>query len=324
MSDQEHRSGMKAKTIKSVISRKIDQWLETIEDSALREIVSKAVIVTGGSIVSMLMGETVNDFDIYFRDHGTTLAVANYYLGRFKPRQHNGISVPLYVEDKDGRIRIVAKSSGVASEAGTEKPYEYFEGSPDENAGGEYVSSIIDNPETVEDAHEETEKMALDTDTEKGKKKYRPVFMTSNAITLSDKVQLILRFYGEPEEIHANYDYAHCTCYWKSWDRQLVLGPEALEAMLARELRYIGSKYPICSLVRMRKFVQRGWKINAGQILKIAMQISDLDLSSIEVLEDQLTGVDTAYFVQLIEKLKEKDPTKVDSAYLVEIVDRIF
>jgi hypothetical protein len=42
------------------------------------------------------------------------------------------------------------------------------------------------------------------------------------------------------------------------------------------------------------------------------------------VLEDQLTGVDTAYFIQLLNRLKEKDPEKVDAAYLVEIVDRIF
>ena len=92
----------------------------------------------------------------------------------------------------------------------------------------------------------------------------------------------------------------------------------------SKELRYVGSKYPICSLVRVRKFVGRGWRINAGQILKMAMQISELDLTSVEVLEDQLTGVDTAYFVQLMDKMKEKDPAKVDTAYLVELIDKIF
>jgi hypothetical protein len=97
-----------------------------------------------------------------------------------------------------------------------------------------------------------------------------------------------------------------------------------MESILAKELRYVGSKYPICSVVRLRKFIARGWRINAGQILKMAMQISELDLTDISVLEDQLTGVDTAYFLQLIEKLKEKDPEKVNAAYLVEIIDRMF
>jgi hypothetical protein len=34
--------------------------------------------------------------------------------------------------------------------------------------------------------------------------------------------------------------------------------------------------------------------------------------------------VDCAYFVQLMDRLKEKDPEKVNSAYLVEILDRMF
>lgn len=271
----------------------------------------------------MLLGEDVNDLDIYFRDHDSTLKTAQYYLARFQPRKKSGINVPLTIVDDGTRIKVVCKSSGIASESGTDKPYEYFEGTSDER-GADYVGEIIDNPEQIEDAHEETEKQALATEDEKGKPKHRPVFMTSNAITLSGKIQVILRFYGEPDEIHANYDFAHCTNYWKSWDGELVLRPAALESLLARELRYVGSKYPICSIVRLRKFIERGWRVNAGQILKIAMQISDLDLKDFKVLEDQLTGVDTAYFVQLLERLREKDPEKVDAAYLVEIIDRIF
>jgi hypothetical protein len=49
-----------------------------------------------------------------------------------------------------------------------------------------------------------------------------------------------------------------------------------------------------------------------------------LNLRDFKVLEDQLTGVDTAYFVQLLEKVKEHDPNQVDAAYVIEIIDRIF
>jgi hypothetical protein len=323
MSEAAKTCGYKAKTIKSVIRRKVDHWLKSIDDESLRSALADKVIVTGGCVASMLLGEEVKDFDIYLRDHDSVLALANYYLGKFSTRKHAGIDVPLSVEDDGIRIRIVAKSSGIASEEGTEKPYQYFESQPDQESG-EYVSDVITDPGTIEEAYEETEEKAQKTKGD-AKAKYRPVFMTSNAITLSDRVQIILRFYGEPDTIHENYDYVHCTNYWKSWDGgELVLRPAALEALLSRTLNYVGSKYPICSAVRMRKFVQRGWRINAGQILKMSMQISSLDLTDIKVLEDQLTGVDTAYFVQLIERLKEKDPEKVDSAYLVEIIDRIF
>jgi hypothetical protein len=141
---------------------------------------------------------------------------------------------------------------------------------------------------------------------------------------LSHKVQIVLRFYGSADTIHENYDYVHCTNYWTSKDDELVLRQPALESLLAKELRYVGSKYPICSVIRLRKFIKRGWTVNAGQILKMMLQISELDLKDHKVLQDQLTGVDAAYFVQLVSMVKENDPEKVNSAYLVEIIDRMF
>ena len=315
-------AGMKAKSIKSVIARKMTAWLESIEDEVLRAQVARSIVVTGGCIASMLQGEPVNDFDVYLRDYETAVAVANYYVASFRPRKGTGIAVDLYVDTTDGRVKIVAKSAGIASERGTEKPYQYFESHP-EQAAEDYVADVMDKPDQIMDAHEDTEKLALET-TSDGKQKFRPVFLTSNAITLSDKIQIVLRFQGTPDEIHANYDFVHCTSYWTSWNETLMLKPEAMESILCKELRYVGSKYPICSVVRLRKFISRGWRINAGQILKMAMQISELDLTNVKVLEDQLTGVDTAYFLQLIEKLKEKDPDKVNAAYLVEIIDRMF
>ena len=147
----------------------------------------------------------------------------------------------------------------------------------------------MQDPGDIQDAYEETEAKALETEHDQGPK-YRPVFMSTNAITLSGKIQIILRFYGDPDEIHKNYDYVHCTNYWESKEGKLTLRQPALEALMARELRYVGSKNPICSMIRMRKFIRRGWQINAGQILKMVMQISELDLKDIRVLEDHLTG----------------------------------
>jgi hypothetical protein len=316
---------MKAKTIKQVIRAKIDEWLASIEDEALRKRVGERVIVTGGAIASMLLREPVNDFDLYLRDRETTVALADYYVRRFEPQAKNGIPCKIFVDTASNeRVRIVIKSAGIASEEGTEKPYEYFESQPADAAAG-YVGEVMRDAGDIQDTYEQTEQAALHTeDEDDGKPKYRPVFMSTNAITLSNRIQIVIRFYGEPDEIHRNYDFIHCTNYWTSWDNQLVLRPDALEALLAKELRYVGSKYPICSMIRTRKFIQRQWTINAGQFLKMAMQISELDLKNISVLEDQLTGVDAAYFCQVLQKLKESDPEKINSAYLVEIIDRMF
>ena len=78
-------------------------------------------------------------------------------------------------------------------------------------------------------------------------------------------------------------------------------------------------------MVRMRKFLKRGWVINAGQILKIALQISELNLKDPVVLEDQLVGVDTMYFVALLEHIwNDKKGEIIDTDYVVSVIDKIF
>lgn len=321
--NDESRRGMKSKTIRKILRKLVDNWLATIEDKKVMELAKRNTIITGGSIASMLLGEQINDFDFYFRNRETTLAIAKYYVARFSPEIRAGIHCKTHVDDSlPDRIRVYIKSAGIASEDGTDQPYRYFEGRPAEEAEA-YVGEVMTDSGDIEDRYEETEALALQTKDD-DKPKYRPVFMSTNAITLSHRIQIILRFYGEPGVIHENFDFVHCTNYWTSWDDELTLRREAMETLLARELRYVGSKYPICSLIRLRKFIKRGWTINAGQILKMAMQVSELDLKSIPVLQDQLTGVDAAYFVQLISQLKDKDPEKVNTAYLVEIIDRMF
>ena len=288
---------MKIKTISKAILSKFDDWVESIDNPDVAALVEKNTIFTGGCIASMLLKEPVNDFDIYFRNKETVVAVAEYYLAKFG---HPEIKLKA---DED-RVRITTESG----------------------RRGETVidRKVIDDPGRIEDVYQETEEKALTSEDEAGKPKYRPVFVTTNAITLTNKVQIVLRFYGDPDIIHENYDFVHCTNYWTSWDEKLVIRQAALESLITKELRYVGSRYPVCSVIRLRKFIARGWTVNAGQILKMLMQINELDLCDLAVLEDQLTGVDSAFFCDVIRKLNDKDPEKVNASYLVEIIDRIF
>jgi len=308
---------MKSKYAAMAISKKISNWLDSITNPTLKELVSKNVIVTGGCIISLLQNEEVNDFDIYLRTKEATLGLARYYVEEFKKNppqrfKNQNKEVKIEVVEESDRVKIVIASSGIAGESGSDD-YQYFE----QVEGNEEQEKFIDA--ALSDAKDATK-----TETE-SKQKYRPVFLTSNAITLSNKIQIVLRFYGEPKKIHSTYDFVHCTNYWDSGTKQLMLNQPALESLLAKNLVYKGcSLYPICALVRVRKFLKRGWHINAGELLKISWDISKLDLTNIKVLEDQLIGVDSAYFGQLIEALKEKDPEKVDPTYLMTVIDRIF
>lgn len=369
---------MKTKTINKILTGKFISWTKSIEDEAVRKLVEQNTIITGGSIVSLLLDEEVNDFDIYFRDSATAFAVAEYYVKKllenppptFKDSDHK-VDIKALLEPaipeggsamrigglvagpQDARVRVVVKSAGVASGEQKQTDYQYFEGIQNADsqamATDEYVSNALGQNDYVEGQVTDTSepdayvKQVEDLDNESAdalkpapelkssgaKGKYRVLFVTSNAITLSDQIQIVLRFQGKPDQIHKNYDFVHCTNTYTSWDKKLTLNPDALECILTKELRYIGSKYPLCSVIRLRKFISRGWTINAGQILKMLFQISRLDLTDPNVLEDQLVGVDSAYFSQLISQLKERtDETgavkKVDGTYLATLIDKIF
>lgn len=314
---QELHYGRKRSGIKKEIQAKLKDWFSTIEDESLRKLVEKNTIVTGGCIASMLLGEKINDFDIYFRDKHTTKLIAEYYVNKFN--EANKIEVaegvvnyqPTVKEDdvtnckgeSENRILIYMKSAGLASEEQVE--YDYFETHSSDDKLQEFVES-------------------LDASDKDFGNKYRPVFLSQNAVTLSHRIQLVIRFYGEPTEIHRNYDFQHAMCYYDAGTDDLVLPAEALECLLSRTLIYKGSLYPICSVFRAKKFIERGWRISAGQLLKIMWQISELDLKDMNVLREQLTGVDAMYFHQLVSALREIDSSKIDSTYIATIIDRIF
>ena len=156
--------------------------------------------------------------------------------------------------------------------------------------------------------------------------KFRPVFISDNAITLSDKVQLIIRFYGDTDKIHENYDFVHAKCYYDYAENKLVLPQAALEATLSKTLMYEGSLYPIASLFRIRKFIERGWRITADQMHKMLWQVNELNLKDPAVLRDQLMGVDQAYMSELLRIIENEErlTKRIDSVYLAKLIDKIF
>jgi hypothetical protein len=318
--------GMRSATIKMVLRNKIKSWLSSIDDPELRAVMKESVIITGGAINSLMFGDKPNDYDIYFKTKEAALAIAWYYVNLFninnKLKSINNYSAIVKEEiienikgESEERILIFMQSAGVASE--TQETYNYFENSA-EHATETFFNSM--NREPLENVEE------LETELhDKKKLPYRPVFLTDNAITLANKVQIIIRFYGSPEEIHKNFDFVHAMGIYDYEHDSLEITKETYEAVLSKSLIYKGSLYPIASLFRIRKFLNRGWRITAGQMLKIAAQISEIDMNNPKILKEQLIGVDFAYMHQLIQLLQNKEPgTKVDSIYIAKLIDQVF
>ncbi len=347
---------MKAKTIKAVLFKKIGDWIESIEDTHVQDVVRDNVIVTGGALVSLLTNEKPNDYDIYFKNKEAALIVAKYYVNKWNelnPKVENklGHQEKVFVLDgadvdkwKRGEVALskiapnyrmnhswknICKDPEqlIVSHMVTNTPADRIKLIfPSDGVVGK--KSAVQSLEKTDDLEAELLQDLNSPEEKKDKGKYHPVFITTNAITLSDKIQVIFRFYGSPQEIHDTYDFEHCKCYWQSWDRKLSTPINSLLAIMNKSLEYTGSRYPICSLIRLRKFIKRGYNINAGQILKMCMQVNELDLSDLDVLEDQLFGVDTVYFMQLVDQLrkaKQDEPgTVLDATYVATIIDRVF
>jgi hypothetical protein len=296
---------MQVKTINKIVSNKLNEWLETITDLKLREDVKKNLLVSGGCITSMFLNDTVNDFDIYIKDINVLLRLANYY-------------VPNRV--LDGRLREQYLREYFAEFEDTDRNINQMMSDLDNNQSEMVIRYKNLKPDQVKlNIASFGERFQL----EESDEKYRVVFLSQNAISLTNDIQIVLRFSGTAEEIHKNFDFIHATNYF-TFEDGLVTNIKALESTLTKELKYQGSLYPLTSIIRMKKFLLRGWKINAGEILKIMFQISELNLKNPEVLEEQLIGVDIAYFSKIIEILRGVPEDKINSSYLNTIIDKVF
>ncbi len=288
----------KNKTIEKIISSKVDYWIKSITDETIHDEILDNYIVTGGAITSLLLGEKPNDFDIYFSNPQTAKKVADYYLSKLIPS--NKVS-KIYSVIENDRVAIVIKSSGVTPDENPGDGYKYFE-----HSRSDAIEQYLDKDKTEEQK----------------KVKFGIQLITTNAITLNDEIQIIIRFTGEASVIHKNYDFIHVTNYYTKKEG-LVLNLDAVRSVMTKELRYIGSLYPLCSMFRIRKFIKRGWTISAGQMLKIGYDISTLDLSNPRILKEQLVGVDVAYFNELLNILKTEN-RNLDRIYLAELIERVF
>jgi hypothetical protein len=315
---------MKAKTIERVCRRAMEGWVASLP-TELQQDVQDDLILTGGAIANLFLGEPVNDWDVYFRNHTTARRVAEHYVGLFVASppptlEGNPLLESVKVIDHEGRVAVMVKSAGVLSASSGEGVYQYFEALSDSapEQTEEYVQVIFGGAGGRSD-------YAADKD-------YWPCVLTGNAITLLRQnrkltpVQLILRFTGDPAQIHQNFDWAHATNYW-TFQSGLVTRAEALECLLARELRYVGSQYPLAALLRAFKFVQRGFtRPHAGHLLVLALQLAKLDWDDPHVWEEQLTGVDFAYFREIIQRIRKLlaegvGMQEIIATYLAQIVE---
>lgn len=305
---------MQIKTIQKNVRAKMEEWLKTISDEPLQKRVKDNLLVSGGSITSLLLGEKVNDYDVYLMDIQVCKDLALYYTKPFPE---------IVVFDGKERDKIIDEYNADFNYKTADK-----DKLPIDNNNSYSIALRNLKPEQIKLYFKGAQAgLKVNQDIPAEQLNYTPLFFSPNAISLSNEIQIVVRFTGSPEEIHKTFDFIHATNYF-TFATGLVRNLEAMESILTRQLKYQGSYYPLTSIIRAKKFVKRGFNVNAGELLKIMFQISSLDLTNPDVLEEQLIGVDIAYFDALISALRNKFESdkdfKLNTEYFNNLIDKIF
>lgn len=266
------------RSIAKAIHGAINEWFEKFGEVANladdeERLLRNSMLVTGGCIASLLRGEPVNDYDVYFTNEEAVRVFVNA-LQRVIPE------VRTDVED----------FTNIKGE--TETRY---------NLLGNNKYALVESSAVAYYG------------------KGRLVRCISPSAVSFEKVQIITRFYGEPEKIHSYFDFVHCTNYFLMNQNKLVLNEDALYSLLSKNLIYRGSLYPVCSILRLRKFLARGWTIDLPNSLKMILQTHAIDFSDRNTMKDQLISVDAAYLAEVFKEADGEETTFDVNEFLSQI-----
>ena len=100
---------MLQKNVKHKIKKKFYDFLDSIDNDKIKDLIEENSIITGGAISSLILDEKINDYDLYFTNQSTVQKVAKYYLKKFI--ENNAKASECSVKLKEGRIKIYIPSS---------------------------------------------------------------------------------------------------------------------------------------------------------------------------------------------------------------------
>lgn len=119
------------------------------------------------------------------------------------------------------------------------------------------------------------------------------ISVTPNAITIQFNplypvVQIVTRFYGEPDRIFTSFDYEHCKAYYTPQDGTLVYNNSLV---IEKKLVYTGlDGYPVNALSRLVKYINRGYTVDKKSLLVLAEKLGRLDWDNTDIVANQLIG----------------------------------
>jgi hypothetical protein len=141
-------------------------------------------------------------------------------------------------------------------------------------------------------------------------KKGELLFKSDNAITYKIEghiIQLIIKVIGKIYDIMDQFDYTICLAGYDISSDTFEFPQEFLLHNSQKKLVFTNNtKYPICSMFRLNKYINRGYKITGIEMIKIALAINNLNLENYIDLKEQLEGIDTFMLQDLTKEFLDK------------------
>lgn len=149
------------------------------------------------------------------------------------------------------------------------------------------------------------------------------VNQTSRSITFTHNglnIQLIhFDYYNTAYDIFENYDFHINMGAYDFKLNQFVLHDDFLTSIAGRRLTFnTGTRYPIMSMLRISKYLDRGYNISKKEMFKVGLAIANLNIDSWDTLEDQLSGF---YGIDVSNMFDRTQPFSIDSA--IVMIDKL-
>lgn len=128
--------------------------------------------------------------------------------------------------------------------------------------------------------------------------------------------------FGDPKTIFNYYDFTVCMAAYQfredGKEEGFVFGEDFFKHIGQRRLVFhTGTMFPICSMLRVMKYVKKGFFITGMELLKIGLSIHSLKMETYADLRRQLQGIDTAFLSDLTAQMKPDEPLGVKK-YIME------
>lgn len=149
-------------------------------------------------------------------------------------------------------------------------------------------------------------------------------FMSPRAITFvsgTSRYQVILcGYYDSPEAIFKDFDFSINMGAYDLEGDNFVLDDNFLTDLSAKTVTFNpGTKYPLTTLLRVKKYTEKGYNFPKGALLNLGCRLTELSINNWEEYEEQVGGM---YGMSLDKEKVKELPFNLQSA--LDMGDTIF